>query len=154
MKMMDFLKEETIEVNLRSHRKKDVLKELVNLLVATGDVKDKDMVMKSILDREKLGSTGVGNGVAIPHARTGAVRRLVGAFGCSRKGINFKALDGKPVFIFFLLLAPKDSAGPHLKALARISRLVGDEKFRKTLRKARSKEKVLEVIREGDRKKP
>ena len=103
--------------------------------------------------REALGSTAIGQGVAIPHAKSDCVEKLVAAFGLSKKGVDFDSLDGEPAYIFFLLVAPQDSAGPHLKALARISRLLKDKYFRDGLRQAVDDKTVIKIISQEDEKK-
>ena len=102
------------------------------------------------MEREKLGSTGIGQGVAIPHAKSTSLKDVVAALGVSKKGIQFDALDGEPVYIIFLLMAPVDSAGLHLKVLARISRLLKDKFFRQSIREATSVEAVKKIIEEED----
>jgi len=104
-------------------------------------------------ERESLGSTGIGQGIGIPHAKSQNVKTLVAAFGLSQKGVNFDSLDGEPVYIFFLLIAPEESAGPHLKALARISRMLKDKYFRELLKKSKDEKEVLRIIQEEDSKK-
>jgi fructose-specific phosphotransferase system IIA component len=155
MKIMDFLSEEAITTDLKSVNKTEAIKELVELLINSGDVdkKDKNKVVELLLAREALGSTAIGHNVGIPHAKADCVKSLVGAFGLSRKGVDFDSLDGEPVYIFFLLLAPQDSAGPHLKALARISRLIKDKYFRDTLKAAKDKKDVIRIIETEDDKK-
>jgi fructose-specific phosphotransferase system IIA component len=155
MKIMDFLSEEAITTDLKSVNKTEAIKELVELLITSGDVdkKDKNKVVELLLAREALGSTAIGHNVGIPHAKADCVKSLVGAFGLSRKGVDFDSLDGEPVYIFFLLLAPQDSAGPHLKALARISRLIKDKYFRDTLKAAKDKKDVIRIIETEDDKK-
>ncbi len=106
------------------------------------------------MSRESLGSTAIGQGIAIPHAKSDCVEKLVAAFGISRKGIDFDSLDGEPAHIFFLLVAPQDSAGPHLKALARISRLLKDKYFRDSLRNSPDDKAVVKIISQEDEKKP
>ena len=103
--------------------------------------------------RESLGSTAIGQGIAIPHAKSDCVERLVSAFGLSAKGVDFDSLDGEPAHIFFLLVAPQDSAGPHLKALARISRLLKDKYFRDSLRSCTDDKSVIKIIIQEDEKK-
>ena len=122
------------------------------LLVKTGSVREKDTakLVQILLEREALGSTGIGQGVAIPHGKAGSVSRVVGAVGISRAGMDFDALDGEPVHIFFLLVAPEDSAGPHLKALARISRLLKEKHFRDSLIAAKDERTLMRAIREED----
>jgi len=155
MKIMDFLSEEAITTDLKSVNKTEAIKELVELLIVSGDVdkKDKNKVVELLLAREALGSTAIGHNVGIPHAKADCIKSLVGAFGLSRKGVDFDSLDGEPVYIFFLLLAPQDSAGPHLKALARISRLIKDKYFRDSLKAAKDKKDVIRIIETEDDKK-
>ncbi len=152
MQMMDFLNERAISCNLGAQDKESAIRELVELLVLGGAVKEKDAarLIQVLLEREALGSTGIGHGVAIPHGKSAAVSRLISAFGISRQGMNFDSLDGEVVHIFFLLVAPEDSAGPHLKALARISRLLKDKYFRETLLAAKDEKTLLKLIREED----
>lgn len=155
MKIMDFLSEDAIAVDLRSVNKTDAIKELVDLLINAGEVdkKDRTKVVELLLAREALGSTAIGHNVAIPHTKTDSIKNLVGAFGLSRRGVDFDSLDGETVYIFFLLLAPQDSAGPHLKALARISRLIKDKYFRDLLRQAKDVKDIVRVIGTEDEKK-
>lgn len=152
MKIMDFLAEKAVTPNLQAMDKKGVVEELVHLLIEAKkiDLKDRSKLVKALLDREALGSTGIGQGIGIPHGKLEGVRELVAAFGLSQKGVNFESLDGEPVYLFFLLVAPEDSTGPHLKALARISRLLKDKFFRNTLRKAKTVDEILTIIRKED----
>ncbi len=152
MKIVDFLNPRAISANLKSTDKEGVIGELVDLLVKVKEIKNRDEIIKALLEREALGSTGIGQGIAIPHAKSDSVKDLVAAFGLSRKGVSFDALDGEQVYIFFLLVAPTDSAGPHLKALARISRLLKDKYLRQTLRNAKDERDVLRIMREEDQK--
>lgn len=153
MKIMDFLNKNAIAVNIKAADKEGVIHELVDLLASATDIKNKEELVKAVLAREALGSTGIGQGVGIPHAKSQAVKELVAAFGLSKSGINFDSLDGEPVHIFFLMIAPEESAGPHLKALARISRMLKDKYFRELLRKAKDENEVLRIIQEEDSKK-
>lgn len=155
MKIMDFLNPEAISAGLQATDKKGVIKELVVLLIKSGELKDKerDKVVKVLLEREALGSTGIGQGIGIPHGKFSGVKRLIGACGISRKGVDFESLDGEQVYIFFLLIAPEDSAGPHLKALARVSRLLKDKYFRDTLKAAKDEKALLKIIKQEDQKK-
>ncbi|MFC1667308.1 PTS sugar transporter subunit IIA [Candidatus Omnitrophota bacterium] len=152
MKILDFLNEKAISEDLRSEDKKGVIRELTDLLIASGELKAKakDAVVKVLLNREVLGSTGIGQGVAIPHGKCEYVKELVGAFGVSKKGIGFDSLDGEPAHIFFLLLAPIESSGPHLKALARISKILKDKYFRDSLKNAENEKALLKIIKEED----
>ncbi len=152
MNIMSFLDERAVSVEVKSQSKEDIIRELVELLVRAGSIKEKDVhkLVQILLKRESLGSTGIGQGVAIPHGKCDCVTKLVSAFGVSRAGVNFDSLDGEPVHLFFLLVAPEDFAGPHLKALARISRLLKDKHFRDTLRTAKDEKTLVKTIREED----
>jgi len=152
MKIGDILTKDTVKVDLEKTDKSGVVGELVDLLVSADKVpgKDKKKVIGVILEREELGSTGIGQGIAIPHGKCGYVRDLVIALGISRKGIDFDSLDGEPVYIVFLLLATTSSAGPHLKALAHISRLLKDEFFRQTLKNCQDAKQVLDSIKKEE----
>ncbi len=152
MNIMDFLSKEAISANLESKNKKGIIEELTGLLVKTKEIRNKDNIVKILLQREALGSTGIGNGIAIPHGKSDKVKKLVAALGISKQGVDFESLDGEPVYIFFLLVAPIDSAGPHLKALARISRLLKDKSFRNTLKAAKTKEELVEIITKEDQR--
>ncbi len=154
MKITDFLRDKAISVDLTATDKEGVIRELVRLLVKSGEIKasDEEKLIPVLLAREALGSTGIGQGVGIPHGKSNTVRQLVGAFGLSRRGVNFDSLDGESVHIFFLLVAPEDSAGPHLKALARISRLLKDRFFRESLKEAKDEKQVVRIIQQEDQK--
>lgn len=153
MKITEFLDKKAIKIGLESQDKESALKELVEVLAAFKDVGDKKSIVRSLLEREGLGSTGIGQGIAIPHGKTDRVQELVAVLGISQKGVNFESLDGELVYIFFLLVAPKDSAGPHLKALAQISRLLRDTYFCELLKRCKTPEDVFELIkREEDKK--
>jgi len=155
MKIMDFLHRKAVTVDLKSRDKKGVIRELVALAIRTGEIKpkDKESLVKILLDRELLGSTGIGLNIGIPHGKAPGVKNLIGAVGISKSGINFDSLDGEPAYIFFLLIAPQESAGPHLKALARISRLLKDKYFRDVLRNAKTEKDLLNAIIKEDQKK-
>lgn len=154
MNIMSFLDEKAVTADLKVHsqNKEDIIGELVSLLVNAGTIKDKDVsrLIQILLKRESLGSTGIGQGVAIPHGKYDGVKDLVAAFGVCKDGVPFDSLDGEPVHLFFLLIAPEDSAGPHLKALARISRLLKDKHFRDCLRNAKDEKSLVRIIREED----
>jgi PTS system nitrogen regulatory IIA component len=151
MKILDFLAPEAININLQATNKKAVLEELVEALVKTGKVTDRKKVLDVLLEREELGSTGIGHCIAIPHGKSDAVTELAASFALSHDGVAFDALDGEPVNIFFMLVAPEGSAGTHLKALARISGLLKDKFFLKNLLAAQSREEVLKVIEEEEK---
>ena len=154
MRILDFLNDKAVSADLKSHDKNSVIKELVDLLVKSSQLKpkDKDAVVKVLLNREALGSTGIGQNVAIPHGKCEYVSELIGAFGISKSGIKFDSLDGEPANIFFLLLAPIESSGPHLKALARISKLLKDKFFRDSLKGADSEKSLIRIIKEEDQR--
>lgn len=154
MTIAEFLEEGAVCCALRGEHKDSIIRELVGLLVNAGAIKEKDVskLVQILLDREALGSTGIGQGVAIPHGKAAFVNRLVGAVGISKPGMNFDSLDGEQAHIFFLLVAPEDSAGPHLKALARISRLLKEKHFRDSLRAAKDEKTLLKIIRDEDQR--
>ena len=155
MQIMDFLSKKAIIIDIKSTKKEDVIKELVDVLVNAGEVekRHRNRLIDALMTRESLGSTAIGQGIAIPHAKSDSVEKLVAAFGLSKKGMDFDSLDGEPVYIFFLLLAPQDSAGPHLKALARISRLLKDKYFRDSLRVCEDSKSIIKIITQEDEKK-
>ncbi len=154
MKIIEFLNEKAVTANLKSTTKEAALRELVEILAKAEGIKGKEELVKVLFARESLGSTGIGQGVGIPHAKINSVKKLVAALGISPQGVDFDALDGEPVYIFFLLVAPEDSAGPHLKGLARISRLLKDKFFRESLKALKDEKAILKLIREEDAKKP
>src|SRR3989339_715761 len=145
MKIMDFLCPEAISIDLKGQDKKSAINELVDLLVKAKKIKKPAEVIEAVLEREKLGSTGIGQGVAIPHGKTEALSQQFGVLGISQKGLDFNSLDGEPVYMVFLLVGPVEVAGQHLKALARISRLFKDKFFRQALRDAKSPDDVLKI---------
>ena len=155
MQIMEFLSKKAIVTDIKSTKKADVIREMVDALIGAGEVekRHRNKLIEALMARETLGSTAIGQGIAIPHAKLDGVSKLVAAFGLSKKGIDFDSLDGDLAFIFFLLLAPQDSAGPHLKALARISRLLKDKYFRDTLRSCTDEKSIVKIITEEDAKK-
>jgi len=155
MQIMEFLSKKAIVMDIKSSKKEDVMKELVDALINSGEIEKRyrNKLIEALMARESLGSTAIGQGIAIPHAKSDCVQKLVAAFGISKKGVDFDSLDGELAYIFFLLVAPQDSAGPHLKALARISRLLKDKYFRDTLRTASEDKAVIKIITEEDNKK-
>lgn len=153
MLITDILDKRSIELDLQATEKDEVLGELVELLAKVKPIGDKKVILKALVDRENLGSTGIGQGIAIPHGKTDKVTELMAFLGISKKGVNFEALDGEPVYIFFLLIAPKESAGPHLKALARISRLLRDSYLCQLIRRARNADEIYRIIQQEEEKK-
>lgn len=150
MKIMDFLCPEAITIDLKAQDKKSSIGELVELLHKAKKIKKTNEVIETVLEREKLGSTGIGQGVAIPHGKTDSVAEQIGALGISQKGVEFNSLDGEPVYLIFFLVGPAEVAGQHLKALSRISRLFKDKFFRQALREAKSVDEVIKIIRQED----
>jgi PTS system nitrogen regulatory IIA component len=133
MNMKDVLRESCVITNLAGSTKTEVLSELVQSFKEAGLIDNVDEAVNVVLDREKLGSTGIGDGIAIPHGKMKGIDRILCAFGKSKEGIDYDAVDGKPAHIFFLLLAPEESAGLHIQMLSRISRILRDQTFRKQL---------------------
>ena len=150
MKITDILDANSVIEELNSQDKKGVLEELVAILVANGRLSEQEDPVQILLERERLGSTGIGDGIAIPHGKLKEINTILCSFGRSSKGINFQAIDEKPTHLFFLLLAPEDSAGEHLQALARLSRLLKDVRFRKRLMEATTKKEIYRLIVEED----
>ena len=150
MKIMDFLCPGAISIDLKAQDKKAAITEIVDMLVKAKKIKKSAEVITTVLEREKLGSTGIGQGVAIPHGKTDAVSEQIGALGISQKGVEFNSLDGEPVHLMFFLVGPVEVAGQHLKALSRISRLFKDKFFRQSLREAKSAEEVIKIIQRED----
>ena len=154
MRILDFLHAESIICPLSANSKEEVLKELVRPIVASHPQLDKDRLLKTLVERENLGSTGIGGGVAIPHGKFDGLDKLASSFGKSPRGIDFSSMDSKPAHIFFLLVAPKNCAGDHLKALARISRLLKDPLLLNSLQRAQSGEDIFRVLEEYDLRLP
>ncbi len=150
MKLFDFVSPAAVVSDLRGETKDDVLRELAEAAVRVVPAVSADGLLRILHERERLGSTGIGEGAAIPHGRVAGLDRLVAVFGRSRAGIQFQSLDGKPAHLFFLILAPENSAGLHLKALARISRLLKDPAFRKSLSDAPDAAALIRLLAEAD----
>jgi len=139
-------------VPLQGKDKQSVIVELVDLLNKRGLLSNRDIVLKAVLAREKTRSTGIGSGVAVPHGKCNGVRELVMAFGLANEPIEFESIDGKPVKIIILLVSPANETGPHIQALARISRLMLDEQFKQRLEEMTSAEELYELISEKESK--
>ncbi|NIW00604.1 PTS transporter subunit EIIA, partial [Candidatus Saccharibacteria bacterium] len=129
MKILDVMPKEAILDDLKSQNKKGLLEELVTPLAASTGLNSDDLV-RVLMERERLGSTGIGGGIGIPHGKIKDLESLVLGFGLSRKGIDFESIDGEPTHIFFVLITPEDSTGLHLKLLARISRILKNDHFK------------------------
>lgn len=150
MKIMDFLCPEAINIDLEARDKKEAIAEIVDMLVKAKKIKKPAEIIETVLEREKLGSTGIGQGVAIPHGKINFLTEQIGALGISQKGVEFNALDGEPVHLIFFLIGPVEVAGKHLKALSRISRLFKDKFFRNSLREAKTPDEVIKIIQQED----
>lgn len=147
VKITDYMSEDLISLNLKSKNKDDVLMELADLIAVSPDVhNEENVIYKALIEREKLGSTGIGKGVAIPHAKTDAADRLTIAFGISKEKIDFKSLDNENVNLFFVFASPMKDSQVYLKVLARISRLIREEEFRNELLACKTPTEVIECI--------
>jgi len=152
VKLTELFNERNVVLDVEPGAKKELLERILKRLDQMDLIKDFDHVLRDVAEREKVMSTGIGNGVAIPHAYTDGVDRLVSGFFRTRTGVDFDALDGEDVDLFFIILGPKASRRDHIKILARISRLLNHEGFREELRKASAVEDVLNVFKRfGDR---
>ena len=149
MKIVDVLQKEAILVDLKATDKKGAIEELVVPVARIAGVEQDDMV-RVLMDRERLGSTGIGNGIGIPHGKLRNLESLVLGFGISRKGVDFESMDHRPTHIFFLLITPENSTGLHLKLLARISRILKSDSFREQLLSASDADEIFSVIQEAD----
>ncbi|HTB21647.1 MAG TPA: PTS sugar transporter subunit IIA [bacterium] len=153
MRISDFLVPEAVLLDLKSTTKQEVLSELLQPLAKAGRIADAKKMVDVLLEREELGSTGIGGRIAIPHGKAAQVKELAASLGVSKAGISFDALDGEPVNLFIALVAPEGSAGLHLKALARISSLLKDKAFKKALLSAATREDVLRLIETEEKEK-
>ncbi len=149
MKIVEFLRPDAILPNLGGPTAQAVLSELCRPISAACRL-DPQRLLETLLDREKLGSTGIGEGVAIPHGKVAGLPALVASFGRAPQGIDFRAIDGKPTHLFFTLIAPENSAGAHLKALARISRIFKNPAFRDAIMKAPGADEIFRLIEAED----
>ena len=152
MKILDILVPEAIVPEMRASSKSEALEELAGALAALHPEIERARLVEVLLDREELGSTAIGEGIAIPHGKLAAVTGVVAAFGRSEQGVDFDSLDGSPTRLFFVLVAPEDSAGIHLKALARISRLLKEKSFRERLLAGSGREELFQTIKNEDDK--
>ena len=146
MRLIDILKPENIKVPLESTTKNEAIGELVNLLAQNGDVTDAKRVLEAVLERESTRTTGIGNGLAIPHGKCTGTKDLIMAIGKAGAPIDFQAIDGRPVTLIWLLTSPPDKTGPHIHALARISRLMTIDKFRQSLNAAKTSQEIFDLI--------
>jgi fructose-specific phosphotransferase system IIA component len=148
MALIDLITEEVVKVPLTSQSKFEIIKELIQLLHEKGHLEQSEAAYDAVLNRESQGSTGLENGIAVPHAKTDTVKGLTIAIGISPAGIDFEALDGNPSHLFFLMLAPPDQPGPHIEALAEIARLTRSKAFCNMVTSAVSAREVVEIFRE------
>lgn len=149
MKILDVLQNEAIISDLKSQDKKGILEELVSPIARITGVNHKDLV-RVLMDREQLGSTGIGGGIGIPHGKLKQLESLALGFGLSRKGVDFESMDNQPTHIFFLLVTPENSTGLHLKMLARISRILKHDQIKEKLLNAGNTDEILSIIKEED----
>ncbi len=152
MKILEILDEELILSDLKAGGKKEAIEEMAKLAVRHDERLNLDLLLDVLLEREKLGSTGIGDGVAIPHGKVPGIDEVIAVFARSNEGIDFESMDDKKAHLFFLLIAPENSSGAHLKALAKISRLMKEPKFRMGLMEAKSREEILRAFSEEDSK--
>ncbi len=150
MQLVDVLKENQIFLNFEAENKDKAIEKFVSSLQQSGSIKEPEALKDALFEREKLGTTGVGGGIAMPHARSSAIKDLTVAFFRSEAGIDFKAIDSSPVNLVFMLLAPVSSGGPYLKLLAKISRLLRSEEFKSSLLAAKSPAEIMQIIKEND----
>ncbi len=152
MKFADFIRLQAIKANLVAEDKDSAIRELVAGLVESRDVAEGEQegIIKAIMKREELGSTGIGRGVAVPHTKHPSVSQLIGTVGVSVEGVDFNSLDGEKVQLFFLLVSPPDRPGDHLRALENISRQLRDDTFCRFLKQAKTAEDVRQLLEEAD----
>jgi mannitol/fructose-specific phosphotransferase system IIA component (Ntr-type) len=152
MHMSQFVVKDAILPDLKAATKEAVIREMVESLKGVGSIPggDTEDIVRAILKRELLGSTGIGRGVAIPHTKHGSVDRLIGTVALSRPGVSFDSLDGEPVHVFVLLISPQDRPGDHLRALENVSRSLRDDGFVRSLRNATTKEGIWDLLTEAD----
>ncbi len=152
MKIMSILDPKCIILPLKGKEKKEIIRELIDVLVQNKKIKEKDKeeVFRCVMEREKLGSTGVGLGVAIPHGRTQAVDKIVAALGISPEGVEFDTLDGEPVHFAFLIVSPLEATSDYLRAISYVARLFKDKFFREALKNASSVEEAVKIIKQED----
>ncbi len=151
MKVSDYLEQDCCVMDLKAQDKEGAIGEIVEVLTSRGKVAKEDKFIKDVLERESLGSTGIGNNVAIPHARTSAVRELVIGFGRSKAGIEFKALDGEPVKLIFLMGADPQDLNLYLRILAELSKLLMNSSFRQELLAASKKGELIDIIKKFEK---
>lgn len=152
MKIVDLLQPAAIAADIEATGKNEALAELTDVMMKVANGLDRDEVIRVLQERERLGSTGIGEGVAIPHGKLKDIKKLLISFGRSRRGVDFDSMDGKPAHLFFLLIAPEESVGIHLKTLARISKLLKNPAVRRRLLDAAGSEEIYRIISEEEEK--
>ncbi len=152
MKFADFVSREAVRADLTADDKEAVIREMAQALLDAGKIAPAEYegIIRAILKREELGSTGIGRGVAVPHTKHASVDRLIGTVGVSAEGVDFDSLDGEKVNLFFLLISPPDRPGDHLRALENVSRQLRDETFCKFLKQAKNSDEILQLLDEAD----
>ena len=153
MRLSEFLSENVIKINLEAEDKMEAIEELIDLLISEHEIslRDRDKILEVVFQREHSISTGVGEGIAIPHGSIDVIDDIIGAIGISSKGIDFDSFDGAPVYIVILLLVPKTKFGKHIKTLAQIARTLGQVSIRNSICSAGSSEKVLNILEQSER---
>ena len=152
MKIDDILKKDSIIANLAGTNKEEVLREITDFLQKLSLIKDKETLFNTLMERERLGSTGIGENVAIPHGKSDELSKIVTVFGRSLNGVDFESLDQKPVHFVCMVIAPSNSTGQHLKALARISRLFKNQSLREGILKLQDPNQIYSLLLEADSK--
>ncbi len=152
MKLVDILSNDNVIIPLKSHEKQEIIEEMVDHLFKKKKIGNRDRILKAILDRERVMSTGVGDHVAIPHGKAEGVKDIVASLGITDSDVDFHSIDEKPVRLIFLLVGPPDKTGPHLKALSRISRLMHRQEFRSRLIHSKTPQEVMNIIQEEEEK--
>ncbi len=152
VKLSQILDPQCIKLNLEARRKKDTIREMVDLLSQAGKIKDSQKVQEEIIQREKMGTTGIGGGIAIPHIMTDQVHRTIMAFGRKKEGVKFDSLDEQPVYLIFLLVGPKQDARLHLKVLCGLSRSLHNPQFKKALLEAQEEREIIRIFQDQEEK--
>ena len=150
MKISDIMEERLVAANLSGTTKKEIIDALVEIVSQSSKVLDKEKVRTAIFEREKIMSTGVGNGFAVPHGKTDAVVDIVAAFGVTAEPIEYESIDEKPVRLVFLLVAKDNLVGPHIKLLSRISRLMNKEDFRNKLLETKTQQEIIAAFKQEE----
>lgn len=152
MRLSELINERAVRLSLESRDKESCIKELVQLLETAHGVNTKGEILSKVLQRESMMSTGIGNGVAIPHGKTRLLDHLVAACGVAPDGIDFESMDGEPATLFILLVSPESLRGPHVKALANVSRLLKEESVRTSLKQSRTPADFLNTLRDAEQR--